>query len=949
MRKMLINATESEETRIAITKDNKLFDLDIENINHEQKKANIYKGKISRIEPSLNAIFVSYGEDKNGFLPFKEVSPEYFNKPYSSDDENNVPPMQDLLKVGQEIIIQINKEERGTKGAALTTYITLAGCYLVLMPNNIDGGGISRRIEGEDRQKLKSIMNSLNIPTNMSVIIRTAGVGKTSEDIQWDVDILVKLWSAIKTAASNQSAPLLIHRESDIMIRAIRDYLRDDISEIITDTQESHDDIKRQLKLLRPDFLDKLTLFKSTKAMFTDLKIESQIETAFQREVRLPSGGSIVIDATEALTAVDVNSAKATRRDNIEETAFHTNLEAADEIARQMKLRDIGGLIIIDFIDMSLTQNQKKIEEGLADILQHDRAKIQMTRISKFGLVEVSRQRMRPSLGESNTIACPRCEGQGTIRSAHSLGLSIVRLIEEEASKNDTNEVRVQLPVSTATFLLNEKRNTINELENKYNCTILLIPNPNMESPQYNIQRISGKLYNTNRTSHELIETKQVENVEHKSYNKKVRQPAAVKSQFTSATPKVENKTGENMLTKFIKSFFNSTTKVEEKTIQPSTDRNDGRTVNTKRDSQNRNNHQSQSRRNEHNKGRGSERRNDRNDRNDRNQPRNNTYNQQAFNKNKAQGNRRNQPHNNKNQNPRNNLHKSEEVIDISTLKAKANHKSKVEAITSNSTVIQPTSITTNRSDKISPMVRDVLDNCKTIAAEKSQQVETKTKSHASPKYINAETIELSLQQLKREQALAKEKAQRVAEEKAQRAAEEKAQPIVEEKAQPIVEEKAQPIVEEKAQPIVEEKAQPIVEEKAQPIVEEKAQPIVEEKAQPIVEEKAQPTVEEKEETIVEAIIEDSIPANSSVIVEAIIEEETPISAKNKQNKETSLSTSQLQYHAAIAVEQQGFCSMEDNSNKAEKSTEKKANKNRTITSYPRRGTTRPVFDEQSD
>lgn len=506
MRKMYVNATQPEETRIAITKDqDKLIDLDIENIDYEQKKGNIYKAKISRIEPSLNAVFVNYGEQKNGFLPYKEISPEYFKKA-PVDNKDNQTPLNELLDENQELIVQINKEERGTKGAALTTYITLAGCYVVLMPNNSEAGGISKRVEGENRKKLKSLIESLNCPEHMGLIVRTAGVDHAPSEIQWDLDVLLNLWNAILAEINNFKAPLLLHRENDIMIRAIRDYLRDDVASITVDTKEAYDDIKRQLHLLRPDFEEKLHLYEGQTPLFSHIGLESQIETAYLREVKLASGGSIVIDATEALTAVDINSAKATRRDNIEDTATHTNLEAAEEIARQMKLRDIGGLLIIDFIDMHQEKNQKSVEEKLAQELQNDRAKIQLSRISKFGLVEISRQRLKPSLEESTAISCPRCEGRGAIRPISSVGLVILRLIEEEATKEKTNEIRVQLPNSVATFLTNEKRQTIYELESRLDLKIVLIPNPNLETPHYYIQRIYGDNYTAVKESFDLLE-----------------------------------------------------------------------------------------------------------------------------------------------------------------------------------------------------------------------------------------------------------------------------------------------------------------------------------------------------------------------------------------------------------------------------------------------------------
>ena len=498
---MLINARQSEEIRIAITDDNKLIDLYIENINREQRKSNIYKGKISRIEPSLNALFINYGEEKNGFLPYKEISPEYFKK----SEKDNV-PLNELLDVGQEVIVQVSKEERGSKGAALTTYTTLAGCYMVLMPNNPNGGGISRRIEGDERRKLKTLFESLIIPKDMSIIIRTAGVDRSISEIQGDLDTLVSTWRSIQHISSQKKAPFLIHKESDITIRAVRDHLKRDIEEIVVDTKEAYDDLKSQLSVLRPQFKERLFLHSKRLPLFSSYQIENEIESAFKREINLLSGGSIVIDNTEALTAIDVNSARSTKGDNIEETALETNLEATVEIARQLRLRDLGGLIVIDFIDMASFPNQKAVEHQFIELLLKDRAKIQMTRISKFGLIEISRQRLQASLGEAVMSPCPRCQGHGLVRSVPSSALSIIRKIYSEALKDKTNEIRVQLPVEVATFLLNEKRNEIHSIEQICGVKILLIPNMNAQSSQFNVQRIWGEVYNSNKASFNLIE-----------------------------------------------------------------------------------------------------------------------------------------------------------------------------------------------------------------------------------------------------------------------------------------------------------------------------------------------------------------------------------------------------------------------------------------------------------
>ena len=445
MKRMLINATQQEELRVALVDGQRLYDLDIENPGHEQKKANIYKGKITRIEPSLEAAFVDYGSERHGFLPIKEIAREYFPSHYQPHGRPNI---KDVLKEGQEVIIQVDKEERGNKGAALTTFISLAGSYLVLMPNNPRAGGISRRIEGEDRTELKEALSSLEIPDGMGLIVRTAGVGKSAEALQQDLQYRLKHWQAIKKAAENRAAPFLIHQESNVIVRAFRDYLRPDIGEILIDNAKIVDMARHHIEAIgRGDFASKIKYYSGDVPLFSHYQIESQIESAFQREVRLPSGGALVIDTTEALTAIDINSSRSTRGGDIEETAFNTNLEAADEIARQLRLRDLGGLIVIDFIDMTPVRHQREVENRLREAVRQDRARIQIARISRFGLLEMSRQRLSPSLGESSHHVCPRCSGTGTIRDNESLSLSILRLIEEEALKENTHEVHAIVPV----------------------------------------------------------------------------------------------------------------------------------------------------------------------------------------------------------------------------------------------------------------------------------------------------------------------------------------------------------------------------------------------------------------------------------------------------------------------------------------------------------------------
>lgn len=486
MKRMLINATQPEERRVALVDGQRLYDLDIESGSRESKKANIYRGRITRVEPSLEAAFVDYGAERHGFLPLKEIGREYFAKSPSEGRGN----IRDLVKEGTEVIVQVDKEERGNKGAALTTYVSLAGRYLVLMPNNARAGGISRRIEGEERTALKDAMSNLNVPSQMGVIVRTAGIGRISEELQWDLDYLVKIWESVNQAALEKPAPFLIYRESNVIIRAMRDYLRQDIGEVLIDNQEVYDQAQTFIQQVMPSYQNKIKFYQDDVPLFSRFQIESQIETAFQREVKLPSGGSIVIDHTEALVSIDINSARATRGSDIEETALQTNLEAADEVARQLRLRDIGGLVVIDFIDMSPIKNQREVENRMRDALKIDRARVQIGRISRFGLLEMSRQRLRPSLGETSGMVCPRCEGQGTIRDVKSIALSILRLIEEEAMKENTAQIRAVLPVTVATFLLNEKRSPLNDIEKRQNVEVLVIPNPDMHTPHYDVFRV---------------------------------------------------------------------------------------------------------------------------------------------------------------------------------------------------------------------------------------------------------------------------------------------------------------------------------------------------------------------------------------------------------------------------------------------------------------------------
>lgn len=560
MEKMLINATENEEIRVALVKNNYLYDLDIETHADIKKKGNIYKAIVTRREPSLDAVFVEYGAKRQGFLPLKEIASEYFLK---KPAENEKVSITSLIREGQELLIQVDKEERGNKGAALTTFITLAGCYLVLMPNSPHSGGISRRIEGEDRDELKATLNALNLKDEMGVIIRTAGVGKSQEELQADLDMLCNQWAAIQNAYKSQLAPCLIHQEGDVIIRSIRDNLRKSIEEIIIDDQVSYIKAKRYIEQVKPNFLTNLKLYNSSIPLFNFYQIESQIETAYQREVMLPSGGALVIDRTEALVSIDINSAKSTSGSDIETTALNTNLEAADEIARQLRLRDLGGLVVIDFIDMSSSKNQRDVETRLKEALKADRARIQVGRISRFGLLEMSRQRLRLSLGESHQEVCPRCEGRGTVRNIQSSSMSIIRLIEEEALKEQTSEIQVQLPVDMATFIMNEKRSFIFNIEKRHNVVIVIISNPYLQSPQYNINKVKNDNTSKNKKpSYSLIEQPEL-NIAHNKDAIVPETPAL--SSYDTHTTKEENKPG------LLKRFINSIKDIKTKDSKPTT------------------------------------------------------------------------------------------------------------------------------------------------------------------------------------------------------------------------------------------------------------------------------------------------------------------------------------------------------------------------------------------
>lgn len=624
MKRMLINATQQEELRVALVDGQRLYDLDIESPGHEQKKSNIYKGKITRVEPSLEAAFVDYGAERHGFLPLKEIARTYFPDGYSFKGRPNI---KDVIAEGQEVIVQVDKEERGQKGAALTTFISLAGSYLVLMPNNPRAGGISRRIEGDERSELKDALSTLEVPDGMGLIVRTAGVGKSAEELAWDLNVLLHHWQAIEQASATRPAPFLVHQESNVIFRAIRDYLRRDIGEILIDDAAIYEQAREHIKIVRPDFMNRVKRYQGEIPLFSHYQIESQIESAFQREVRLPSGGSIVIDPTEALTSIDINSAKATKGGDIEETALQTNLEAADEIARQLRLRDVGGLIVIDFIDMTPPKHQREVENRLRDALKQDRARVQTARISRFGLLEMSRQRLRPSLGESSNHVCPRCDGQGTIRGDESLALSVLRLIEEEALKDNTAQVNAQVPVTVATYLLNEKRSALRVIEERNKVNILVIPNQHLETPHFDVARIR-KDELTDIQSYKLLQAADIKEIEFSAPREKATDEPALKTLVApvppapTPQPAVTKKSGEvaqvgllSRLGAWFKALFASD-EGEQKSEKKDSQAKSGQR--NQRGDQRRNNN----RRRNSNQGRG--RNNGRNnDRNERNQGRN--------------------------------------------------------------------------------------------------------------------------------------------------------------------------------------------------------------------------------------------------------------------------------------------------------------------------------------
>ena len=623
MKRMLINATQPEELRVGLVDGQRLYDLDIENRTRVQMKDNIYKGTITRVEPSLEAAFIDFGADRHGFLPLKEISRDYFYR-QPSDVQGRF-KIRDVVKEGTEVIVQVDKEERGNKGAALTTFISLAGRYLVLMPNNPRAGGISRSIEGEERSDLKDALNSMAIPKGMGAIVRTAAVGRSAEELQWDLDYQAQIWDAIKKAAEAQPAPLLLLQDSNVIIRAIRDYLREDIDQVLIDAEEAYTDAMNFVTRIMPHYESRIRLYQDPVPLFNRYQIESQIETAFQRDVDLPSGGSIVIDPTEALVSIDINSARATKGGNIEETALQTNLEAADEIARQLRLRDMGGLIVIDFIDMSAAKNQRAVENRMRDALNIDRARVQVGRISRFGLLEMSRQRLRPSLGETSAKVCPRCTGQGTIRDTKSLSLSILRLVEESASKERSAEIRALVPVNVASYLLNEKRQPIHDIELRTGVRVVIAPIPQLETPHFELQRLRDDEIGKDVEISYKMQTEIADETSTQEQQKAaVPQQAAVQSITPPApAPAVAAKAdiasdtatkSPGLLSKIIGFFTGGDTEVEKKDEQKKPEKRES----TNRRPQNRGGQQNNNRNRNRNRNKSRNESNDRNEVNDR-------------------------------------------------------------------------------------------------------------------------------------------------------------------------------------------------------------------------------------------------------------------------------------------------------------------------------------------
>ena len=925
MKRMLINATQPEELRVALVDGQKLYDLDIESRMRVQTKANIYKARITRVEPSLEAAFVDYGAERHGFLPLKEIAQEYFQKKGGSGEGRG--SISDLVKEGQELIVQVDKEERGTKGAALTTFISLAGRYLVLMPNNPRAGGISRRIEGEERDQLRDAMSGLTSKDGMGVIVRTAGVGRSSEELQWDLDYLAQIWDAIGRAVEENPAPQLIYQENNVILRAIRDYLRQDIGEVLIDSADAHRQALEFIQQVMPSYENRIKRYEDPVPLFSRYQIETQIETAFQREVRLPSGGAIVIDPTEALVSIDINSARATRGADIEETALNTNLEAAEEIARQLRLRDMGGLIVIDFIDMNASRNQRAVENRMRDALEADRARVQVGRISRFGLMEMSRQRLRPSLEETTAIICPRCTGQGVIRNVRSLALSVLRILEEETLKERSAGVRAIVPVPIASFLLNEKRSDITAIEARNGVRIMIVPNPNMETPHFEVVRVRDDQVDAllAQESHEVAEAVLEASTENgyeappvpeaqDAIVKSVapQQPAPAQAQAGAAAapaaPVATPTPQGGLLSRLIKGLFGSPSAPE-----PSESKTQDDNKEDQRSSEDRN------RGGNRNRGGRNRRRGDR----PRRSPSANTQDGEGSDDSTDNGEQAQEGRSNRRRRGR--RPSDENANDQATTDDSAENEDNADNAGENDGQREDDGnrrrrrrrrggrgrrrsqdgnqdLDGNNETDESAEDNDDVDASAVDLRDDDDDLTPPTEAHVPPENSrrrprrgrgrghsdNAATTESSTEastdtaaegasdvtaeaapaavMTAADTALSVEP---VTEEVAEPVAEEVAEAVAEEAPEPVAEEAAEPVAEEAAEPLAEEAAEPVAEEAAEPVAEEAAEPVAEEAAEPVAEEVAEPVAEEVAEPVAEEVAAPAQPGQGALALEA--------------------------------------------------------------------------------
>nr|WP_207923220.1 ribonuclease E [Marinomonas flavescens] len=885
---MLINATQQEELRVALVDGQRLYDLDIESGSREQKKANIYKGRITRIEPSLEAAFVDYGADRHGFLPLKEISKTYFSKRSNHDGRINI---KDVLSEGQEVIVQVDKEERGNKGAALTTFVSLAGRYLVLMPNNPRAGGISRRIDGDDRSQLKEAMSGLNTPENGGLIVRTAGVGRSTEELQWDLDYLDTLWSSITKAATEKPAPFLIYQESNIVIRAIRDYLREDIGEVLIDEKDAYQDAINFVMQVMPHFKSRIKLYTDSTPLFNRFQIESQIETAFQREVRLPSGGSIVIDPTEALVSIDINSARATKGGDIEETALQTNVEAADEIARQLRLRDIGGLVVIDFIDMTPVRNQKEVETRMKNALEADRARVQIGRISRFGLLEMSRQRLRPSLGETSGIVCPRCNGQGFIRDVESLALSVLRLIEEECSKERTAQIRAVLPVSVATFLLNEKRTNIAKIEKRNNVHIILVPNPHMETPHFEVERIrdDSTVAVQHENSYSIVETPEQPPYEPRQVDENARPQAAVTSIAPKSpapahavapaakAPAAASKAKPGLIKRILTALFGESNATETKPKTSAVKKTTVKNTNTNQRGERNSSEQRPSASNNANRNNRNKRSKHQNSDRDVTKTSSSTENTRSTRQSRREqaeatttsaektNNRNNRSRNNK---PDNKVDHQETRGEKREVTAKAAPREKV--------VPEVTERKRDRNDnrrRNGKLKEDIQISEKVREQEEVALAEAATQAAEEARSADGDSEDAPREQRRsrrsRRSRQRPQKADEANTENTEAATETQVEPVVEVQAKPVIEKQPEPVIEVQPEPVVEVQAEPVVEVQAELVAEVQPEPAVEAQPEPAVEAQPEPAVEAQPEPAVEAQPEPAVEVQAEPVVEA--------------------------------------------------------------------------------